>query len=491
MARIKVDVDRRVGTVSRLIYGQFIEHLGRCIYEGIYEEGSPLSDEEGFRRDVMEAVRGLRVPVIRWPGGNFVSAYHWEDGVGPKDERPRRWDLAWKKEESNRFGTDEFISYCRKVGAEPYICVNTGTGTIEEAANWVEYCNGTSNTYYANLRRRNGHEEPFKVRWWGIGNEISGDWQIGKREATEHAWAAREFAKAMRRVDPDIKLVACGACAVNPTDWNLPLLRRTADLVDGIAVHRYIRPGDYYDTLAQTLLAEDDIRIWNTAIDIVMHETRKPRRITIIFDEWNIFPSARREDHKGRYTLTDALVVATFLNIFQRNCTTVEMANLAQMVNVLAPIKTRPDGLFLETIYHPLALYAEHCGSVVLDPFVEAETYRTEQPVRAWAGEPEAGRVSMLDVSVTLDEERRTLTLACICRHKEAPVEAEVALAGLRVEPVGRVYELVHDDLNATNDFDAPDNVVPRQREVGDLSECFRYTFPPHSLTLLVLKLRD
>ncbi len=204
MAHIKVDADRRVGAVSPLIYGQFIEHLGRCIYGGIYDEGSPLSDEAGFRTDVLEAVRGLRVPIIRWPGGNFVSAYHWEDGIGPKEARPRRWDLAWKTEESNRFGTDEFIAYCREVGSLPYICVNTGTGTIEEAAQWVEYCNASSDTHHADLRRQYGHEHPFGVRWWGIGNEISRDWQIGKREAKEHAWAAREYAKAMRRVDPDI-----------------------------------------------------------------------------------------------------------------------------------------------------------------------------------------------------------------------------------------------------------------------------------------------
>lgn len=489
MARIKVDSDRRLGAVSPLIYGQFIEHLGRCIYGGIYEEGSPLSDQAGFRTDVMEAVRGLRVPIIRWPGGNFVSAYHWEDGIGPKDERPRRWDLAWKTEESNRFGTDEFLAYCRKVGAEPYVCVNTGTGTIEEAAQWVEYCNASCDTHHADLRRRNGYEEPHNVRWWGIGNEISGDWQIGKRQAEEHAWAAREYAKAMRRVDPSIKLVACGACGVNPTDWNLPLLRSTADLVDAIAVHRYIRRGDYYDMLAQALLAEDDIHIWNTAIDVAMHEAKKSERITIVFDEWNAHPSGRVEGH-GRYTFTDALVVATFLNIFQRNCTTVEMANLAQMVNILAPIRTSAEGLFLTPIYHPLALYAEHCGTVALDTWVDVDTYETEVPVKAWAGAPQAGKVPFLDVSATVDEEKRTLTLACIARHQDTPVEAEVQLLGFRVEPVGRAYELMHDDLGAMNDFDAPDTVASTEREVGDLGECFRYTFPPHSLTLLVLELK-
>ena len=196
----------RSATIDPNIYGNFIEHLGRCIYGGIYEENSPLSDERGFRLDVLEAIKGLNVPVLRWPGGNFVSGYHWMDGIGPKEKRPRKVDWAWHAEESNRFGTDEFIEYCREVGTEPYICVNLGTGTIDEAAAWVEYCNGTGDTYYANLRRQNGHPEPYNVKYWGLGNEMYGFWQIGAKTADDYAKLAMEAAKLMKWTDPSIKL---------------------------------------------------------------------------------------------------------------------------------------------------------------------------------------------------------------------------------------------------------------------------------------------
>ncbi|MGI9123036.1 MAG: alpha-N-arabinofuranosidase, partial [Rubrobacter sp.] len=210
MARIKIDPDRRIGELDRRVFGGFIEHLGRCIYGGVFDEGSSLSDDRGYRRDVLEAARGLRIPILRWPGGNFVSGYHWTDGIGPREERPRKTELAWFSEESNRFGTDEFIEYCRLMGAEPYICVNMGTGTMDEAQAWVEYCNGTGDTYWANLRRRNGHEEPYNVKYWGLGNEMYGEWQIGALSAEDYVRKAREFAKVMRWTDPSIELVGCG-----------------------------------------------------------------------------------------------------------------------------------------------------------------------------------------------------------------------------------------------------------------------------------------
>ena len=191
MGRIGIDLARRIGTVDRRIFGNFIEHLGRCIYGGIYDEGSPLSDARGFRQDVLEAVRPLRVPLLRWPGGNFVSGYHWLDGVGPKDQRPRRTELAWYAEESNRFGTLEFIEYCREIKAEPFICVNMGSGTMDEAQAWVEYCNGTGNTSWANLRRQHGHPEPLGVTYWGLGNEMYGSWQIGNLNAHDYVKKAR------------------------------------------------------------------------------------------------------------------------------------------------------------------------------------------------------------------------------------------------------------------------------------------------------------
>ncbi len=220
-ATLKIDLERRLGTIDPNIYGNFIEHLGRCIYGGIYDEGSPLADADGNRTDVLEAARKLRVTQLRWPGGNFGSGYHWQDGIGPKDARPARYDLAWFERESNRFGTDEFISTCRKLGTAPYIGVNIGTGTIDEASSWVEYCNRQGGTYFSDLRKKNGHPEPYAVKYWGIGNEIYGDWQIGHKNAADYAKMGLEFAKVMKWQDPSIKLVACGT---GDPSWDQPVL---------------------------------------------------------------------------------------------------------------------------------------------------------------------------------------------------------------------------------------------------------------------------
>src|SRR5262245_25590689 len=237
MARIGIDLARRIGTVDRRIFGNFIEHLGRCIYGGLYDEGSRLADARGFRTDVLDAARPLRIPVLRWPGGNFVSGYHWLDGVGPKDARPRRSDLAWYAEESNRFGTDEFIEYCRVLGTDPFICVNMGSGTMDEAQAWVEYCNGTGNTSWAQLRRRHGHAEPYRVRYWGLGNEMYGSWQIGNLNAHDYVKKARAFAAVMKRTDPSIQLVSCGQNGWS--EWDEIVLSGLAEFVDFHSIHLY------------------------------------------------------------------------------------------------------------------------------------------------------------------------------------------------------------------------------------------------------------
>ncbi len=274
-ALIKLDFDRQLGTIDRNIYGNFIEHLGRCIYGGIYDEGSPLSDSDGFRKDVLEAVRNLRISVLRWPGGNFSSGYNWKDGIGPKDLRPRRWDTAWQAEESNRFGTDEFIAYCRKVGAEPYICVNMGTGTMQEAADWVEYCNGTMNTDWANLRRKNGHPEPYSVKLWGLGNEIYGSWQAGHKDATQYAQLAAEFAKMMRWIDPDIKLVACGG---NNADWDRQVLEGVGQFADYISMHHYGGSLDTAKEIDDAHRLEQQVRVLEgVLVSTPIHGEKKSR----------------------------------------------------------------------------------------------------------------------------------------------------------------------------------------------------------------------
>ena len=304
-ARIKVDIERQKGEIDRNIYGNFVEHLGRCIYGGLYEPGSPLSDEKGYRRDVLEATRALRTSLVRWPGGNFVSGYHWEDGIGPQAGRPTRIDLAWGFRESNAFGTDEFVEWCRRAATEPYFCVNLGTGTMDEARNWVEYCNVEKGTYWSDLRRRNGYEKPHKVKYWALGNEMDGQWQMGHKNAEDYGKFALETAKLMKWIDRDIKLVVAGSSDYNGNwiDWNRTVLEYLKNHADYIALHNYVenRSNDYYKFMATTRFAEKAIRITEGLIAEAMTKAERKDPIYIAFDEYNVCtaPRARRATRRS------------------------------------------------------------------------------------------------------------------------------------------------------------------------------------------------
>ncbi len=287
MAHIAINARHPIGRIQPRLYGSFLEHLGRCIYGGIWEEGSALSDAQGYRRDVREAVREIGVTQLRYPGGNFVSNYHWRDGVGPREDRPVRRELAWGGVETNRFGTHEFIEYCAQVDAEPYMCVNLGTGTPEEAADWLEYCNSRRPTTIARQRAVNGHSRPFDARLWGLGNEMYGKWQIGQRTARDYALVARETAKAMRFVDPNVELVAVGH--EDGPWWNETVLAEAARYIDHIALHLYIGSDDTATALAQPLLLEKLARQHAALADLVLTDLGLDKRIGIAIDEWNVW----------------------------------------------------------------------------------------------------------------------------------------------------------------------------------------------------------
>jgi alpha-N-arabinofuranosidase len=493
VAKIKIDVDRKLGKVDRRIFGGFIEHLGRCIYGGVFEEGSPLSDERGFRQDVLEAARDLRIPILRWPGGNFVSGYHWTDGIGPVDQRPRRLELAWGAEESNRFGTDEFIQYCRALGAEPYICVNMGSGTMDEAQAWVEYCNGTGNTYWANLRRANGHEEAYRVRYWGLGNEMYGRWQIGALSPEDYVKKARSFAAVMKWTDPSIELVSCGQWGWG--EWDRIVVEGLAPYVRYHSIHLYVGSGDYHRNVFMPHQAERALRICETLIEKVRYENKIREPIGIAFDEWNVWyrtrsPEDRTRGLEERYDLSDALAVATFLNIFIRHCRSVEIANLAQMVNVIAPIFTSPTGVFLQTIYHPLRLFAEHAQELAIDVYVECDKYRLAEERET---DDSAGRTwtvsdlspfKLLDVSATCNAAGDDVALAVVNREHDRPITALIQLADRAAVDV-RAYEVNGDDPGATNSFEQPNSVTVQEKRVDRPGSEFAYTFPAHSVTVL------
>jgi alpha-N-arabinofuranosidase len=492
MARIKIDLDRRLGRVDRRIFGNFIEHLGRCIYGGVFEEGSPLSDEQGFRRDVLQAARDLRIPLLRWPGGNFVSGYHWTDGVGPREQRPRRLELAWGAEESNRFGTDEFLAYCAALGTEPYICVNMGSGTFDEAQAWVEYCNGSGNSYWANLRRANGHPEPYGVKLWGLGNEMYGAWQIGALDAEAYVKKARQFAAVMKATDPTIDLVSCGQWGFG--DWDRIVVDGLARAVRYHSIHIYTGSPDFDRNVYMAHQAERAIRVCAAYIEKTRYEQRIQHPVGIAYDEWNVWYRTRgAADRAGgieeQYDLSDALVAATFLNVFIRACRVLEIANLAQMVNVIAPIFTNREGLFLQTIYHPLRLYAEHVQPVALDAFVEAPTH----DVPALSGAPsderpwdvsDLGPFSLLDVSATCDPDSGEVCLGIVNRSRSEALPTVIEWSGGFGGAV-RAYVVNGPDVASRNSFEERERVRVRETTVQANGRTLDITLEPHSVTVL------
>jgi alpha-N-arabinofuranosidase len=497
MAKIKIDLDRKLGRVDRKIYGNFIEHLGRCIYGGVFEEGSPRSDARGFRTDVLEAARALRIPILRWPGGNFVSGYHWTDGIGPLDQRPRRIELAWRGEEPNRFGTDEFMEYCRVLGTEPYICVNMGSGSMDEAQAWVEYCNGTGNTHWANLRRANGHPEPYNVKYWGLGNEMYGAWQIGASTAEDYVTRARQFAAIMKWTDPSIELVSCGQWGW--TDWDKTVIDGLAPYIRYHSVHLYTGSGDYWRNVLSPHQADRALRVCETLIERARYEQHIEHPIGIAFDEWNVWyrtraPELRQRGLEEQYDLSDALAIATYLNIFIRHCRSVEIANFAQMVNAIAPIFTNPDGLFLQTIYHPLRLYAEHAQDIALDPFVESPTYDLTRDQEARDATPtdrpwkvaDLSPFTLLDVTATCDAASHELCVAVVNRSADQEIPTTLLLDGHSLIGELAAFEVNGPDACARNSFEEPEVVGVRTHQMPATGGgSIEYTFPAHSVTLL------
>jgi len=492
-ARIKIDPDRVVGEVHPYVFGNFAEQLGRCIYGGIFEEGSPLADADGFRKDVMEAAKGLGVTILRWPGGNFSSGYNWKDGIGPRDQRPVRRDQAWDAIESNRFGTDEFLRYAEKLGVEPYLCINAGLGTVEDARNWVEYTNEASNTYWAQQRRKNGRDKPWNVKIWGLGNELDGPWQLGHKNAEDYAKFALEAAKAMRRADGSIKLIASGSSNFGPgadwVGWNRTVLDRLKSEIDYISLHTYIgnREGNLEKFLAVSRDLDDRIEVVKGQIQATRVGNAKARPIYIAFDEWNswyrtITPGMTEAEIgatglEEKYDFADALSMGMFLNSFIRHADVVKMANLAQLVNVIAPIFTNKQGLYLQTTYFPIAEYAKQKGLQSLDVLVESPKYK-----------PDAGReLGYLDVSATYDPKSRQVYVNVLNRSDKTDITARVEnVAGAPAGPVS-VWELNNPDLKATHTFgnDKVVRPVTRSASVKTSGNGFEYTFPKHSLTIL------
>ncbi|ADI13303.1 alpha-N-arabinofuranosidase [Truepera radiovictrix] len=484
---IAIDPLRTLGRLERNVFGGFAEHLGRCIYGGLYDPNSPHADASGLRTDVLDALKRLNMPVMRYPGGNFVSGYRWRDGVGPKAERPARTELAWHDVEPNTFGTNEFVDFCRRLGTEPYLVVNAGDGDMREARDWLEYCNGTQDTALVKLRRAHGYEAPHGVRYWGIGNEVDGPWQIGYKTPEEYARTYTEFAKVMKWTDPSVKLVASGISAwdASAVERVKLLMEHAAAHIDYLAIHWYVgndaqrgyRDDDFASYMALSERIEDMLVATEGVLRAMSRALRLGREVAIAVDEWNVwYRTGNEEKLEEVYNLEDALMTGIQLNALIRHARSVKMANLAQVVNVIAPILTRPDGLVLQSIFYPFELYSRFARGVALDVYWAGDTFST----------PEHTGLRVLDVAATLDESAKELAVFVVNRSLEAR-EATLSL-GTRASGA-KAFVVNGPDIKATNTFEAPDRVGVRETGLEVDGDTLTYTFEPHSVTVLSVAL--
>ncbi len=453
-----------VGAVDPRLFGGFLEHIGRAVYEGVYDPNSACANQAGFRTDVVGALRRLDMTAMRYPGGNFASGYHWMDGVGARDARPVVRELAWQSREPNEFGTDEFIRLCRELSWTPMITVNLGTGTPEEARDWVEYCNCPPDTRYAMLRAANGHREPHGVRLWCLGNEMDGPWQLGHVPADQYALRAQQAGKLMKDVDPSIELVVCGSSGVGlPTymDWDRQVLEHVGDLADYISLHRYVGnpDGDTQDYLAVTNAIDRQIEEMDAACRFSQARRRSGKRAYLCFDEWNVWYKNRQMDGEGEfaphlieeiYNLEDALIVAGFLNSFLRHADVVKIANLAQIVNVIAPILTRGDEMLLQSIFYPFEMYSRRRDGTSLRVAVAGPAYASKT----------YGQVSVVDASVVISGDQ--LHVFTVNRSTSETARVQVKLADRAIIGLDKSETLTGPDAKAANSFERPAVVVSR-----------------------------
>ncbi len=463
-AKIYLDSHWNVGSIDRRIFGGFLEHLGRAVYEGVYDPASPHADRNGFRRDVIEALVHLRMPCIRYPGGNFVSAYDWTDGIGPKEQRPRRPEFAWRSIETNQFGTDEFVQWCRELKTEPMLAVNLGTGTIAAAAGLVEYANLPGGTYWADRRRANGHAEPHRIKLWCLGNEMDGPWQAGHVPAAVYAQRALQAARLMKGIDRDILTVACGSSGRGmPTylQWDREVLEFCWDAVDFISAHRYSdnREGPAH-FLAEGVEIDRILADYRGLLDFVRGLKHSQKRIYLSFDEWNVWYKNREMDGRWTvaphlleeiYNLEDALVCAQYLMSFLRHADLVKIACLAQITNVIAPILTRPNGLLIQSIYHPFEMISRLAHGVALQPAIDSPVYK--------AGS--RGEVPQCDAAATLDPETGAIGVFVVNRAVEGELEVEVICADRRLTEMKEGRLLSGPDSKQANTWENPKAVTP------------------------------
>jgi alpha-L-arabinofuranosidase len=476
---IVVDRDFTIAPLDRRVFGTFVEHMGRCVYGGIFEPGHPTANTHGFRQDVLALTRELGATIVRYPGGNFLSGYNWEDGVGPSEQRPKRLDLAWGSTETNQFGTNEFITWCKAVGVEPMLAVNLGTRGPDEARHFIEYCNHPGGTHYSDLRRSHGYEQPHGVRFWCLGNEMDGPWQICQKTAAEYGRVAQETAKVMRWVDPSVQLTACGSSnRAMPTygHWEQEVLERCFEQVDFISLHQYFR-NDADDIKSYFGVIEDldsFIREVAAIADAVAAKRRSPKRIMLSLDEWNVWYKAYTPEDLRKpgwpvaprlieevYNFEDALVVGGVLITLMNNSDRVKAACLAQLVNVIGAIMTEPGGpAWRQTIFHPFAQAAHFGHGEVLRTRIQTDSYSTSSHPK----------LDFLLTSVVHDPATGRATVFALNRSSSDEMQLVVELRGLGNRRLGHASQLHHTDPKATNTRSTPRAVEPTEHRTASVT---------------------
>ena len=494
MKKAKMIVDKafKISEVDRRIYGSFIEHLGRAVYDGIYQPGNPLSDEDGFRTDVLEMVRELNVPIIRYPGGNFVSSFVWEDSVGPVDQRPKRLELAWRSLEKNEIGINEFAKWTKKANAEVMMAINLGTRGIADACNLLEYCNFPSGTKYSDMRISHGVKAPHNIKVWCLGNEMDGPWQLGHKTMDEYGRLAEETAKAMKLIDPSIELVSCGSSSREmPTfpEWEAATLNYTYDYVDYVSLHQYYgnRNNDTADFLALSDDMDDFIRTVISTCDYIKAKKRGKKNINLSFDEWNVWFHSNEEDDdimtnhpwqvapsllEDKYDFEDALLVGLMMITLLKHADRVKMACLAQLVNVIAPIMTEKDGgmAWKQTIYYPFMHVSRFGRGVVLQPIIDTPAHDTK----------EHENVTDIESVVVWNEEAEEVTIFAVNRNIEEDIELTTDFRSMEGYQVAEHIVLENSNLKLCNSAGEssvfPQNVSRSTMDKGILTSVLKST---------------
>jgi alpha-N-arabinofuranosidase len=492
-ARVILDPARTRAQLDRRLFGSFLEHIGRAIYGGIFEPGSKRADARGFRTDVLREIRTLGVPIVRYPGGNFVSGYNWLDGVGPVKERPRVLERAWNSIETNQFGTNEFMAWCAAAGTEPLLAVNLGTGTAESAAALVEYCNIVKGTRWSDLRQKHGVKEPHAVKYWCLGNEMDGKWQIGHMTAREYGRKAADAARQMRVIDRTLRLVACGSSGPfmpSYLDWDRQVLEECYADVDALSLHRYFQESgtttrDSEKFLAMNLSMDRQIREVSSVCDLVRGRLRTRKKLWLSFDEWNVWYRDTNGDGKRQvaprlieeiYNLEDALLVGGVINTLLRHADRVRVGCLAQLVNVIAPLFTNRENVLRQSIYYPYAWALAHARGQVLDLAVESPGYEVA----------ELGTVPYIDVAATFDVKSGQTCLLFLNRDLAKDREVEVIWREAAPARVVVCRTLTGKDLRASNSFADPRRVAPESLETPRAGARMRFKLPARSYTLAV-----